>query len=222
MRNIRRRKERDLCLLRNSRQLQDWAAKPGSSQLLVKGSFRTRHMLRDFAADMIELLQKEKRVAAWVLQCKGNKSDSFDTAHALKQVVYQVLQQSPGVLNERGASLTAQRIQDASSAEDWFSLLGSVLRGNKEVYLLFDTTAFADEAQKYRWTKRLASLFDELRQRHISTTMRVVFISCQQAVSRQLQADLETVIDVSSSQAVQRLQSRPLLPSKQATSINGV
>lgn len=215
MRNVRRRKEGgSLCLLRKSRQLQSWLAKVGSSQLLVKGSFRTRHMLRDFAADVIELLQKEKRPVAWVLQQKGTDSNLFDTVHVLKQLVSQIFQQRTGVLDERGASLAARKLQEAARVDDWFSLLGSILGGVKELYLFFDTATSGKEAQEYQWAQGFAKLYDELRKRQAPTAIRAIFISCRPLMSRQLQADFETVIDMSSSRAVQRLQSCPFLPLK--------
>ncbi|KAL4764990.1 uncharacterized protein BDW70DRAFT_128215 [Aspergillus foveolatus] len=213
VRNVRRRKEGgSLCLLRKSRQLQSWSAKVGSSQLLVRGSFRTRHTVRDFAADMIELLQKEKRPVAWVLQRKGTDSSLFDTVDVLKQLVSQLFQQRTGVLDERGASLAARRLQEAARVDDWFNLLGSILGGIKEVYLLFDTATFSKEAQEYQWAQGFAKLYDELRKRQAPTAIRAIFISCRPLMSRQLQTNFETVIDMSSSRAVQRLQSCPFLP----------
>jgi hypothetical protein len=219
-RNVRRRKEGIAsCLLRKSRQLQAWSGKAGSSQLLVKGSFRTRHMLRDFAADMIELLQKEGRSVVWILRRRGPESNLFDTLDVLKQLVSQILQQRTRVLDERTASLTARRLQDATTIDDWFNLLGSILGDVKELYLLFDTTSFGEQAQQYQWGQAFARLFDQLHQRNIPTTIRAIFISSRPAVSRQLQTDLDTVIDMSSSHAVQQLQSRPLLPLKRSPKV---
>ncbi|RAL14097.1 uncharacterized protein BO97DRAFT_469372 [Aspergillus homomorphus CBS 101889] len=212
MRNIRRRREGNSLAtqLRKSRQLRDWVAQSGSSQLVVKGSFRSRHVLRDFAADMIDLLHAEKRLVAWVLQYNSGKSEGvFEIVDVVKQLVRQVVQQNSGIVTERGASLTARRVQNASSVDDWFSLLGSVLNGVREVYLLLDTAAFSDPAQEYQWSLRFDELFNELRERRIPSTLRVVFINYRQTMSRRLQASPATVIDVNSPQVGQRLQSQP-------------
>jgi hypothetical protein len=133
--------------------------------------------------------------------------------------VSQILQQTTGVPDERTASLTARRLKDATTVNDWFNLLGSVLGGIKELYLLFDTTSFGEQAQEYPWAQGFAKLFDQLQKRHITTSIRAIFISCRPAVSRQLQSDLETVIDMSSAHAVQQLQSRPLLPSRRSQKV---
>ncbi|KAL3430315.1 hypothetical protein BDV09DRAFT_178749 [Aspergillus tetrazonus] len=179
MRNIRRRKEGgSLCLLRKSRQLQSWLAKVGSSQLLVKGSFHTRHMLRAFAADIIKLLQKKKRPVAWVLQQKGTDSGLFDTINVLKQLVSQFFQQRTGVLDEQGASLAARRLQEATRVDDWFDLLGSILGSIKEVYLLFDTASFGKAAQEYQWAQGFTRLYNKLRKRQAPTAVRAIYISC--------------------------------------------
>ncbi|RHZ44875.1 uncharacterized protein CDV56_102264 [Aspergillus thermomutatus] len=196
MRKIRRRKEgHTTCSLRQSRRLQDRVAESHSSLLLVKGSFPTRPPLRDFAAGMIGLLQKEKAIVAWVLQAKSQPPHAYDTLDILKQLVSQILQQTPATVNERSASLTARRIRDASTPEDWFSVLGSVLGGIKQVYLVIETEAFADRAKEYGWSGQFASLFNELQARRISTTVKAIFISCCKPIVRQFEADCGTVID---------------------------
>ncbi|GFF30049.1 hypothetical protein IFM58399_02462 [Aspergillus lentulus] len=193
---IRRQKEGDTtCSLRRSRRLQGWAAETRSSLLLVKGSFPTRHLLRDLAADMICLLRKEKSIVAWVLQAKSQQQHAHGVVDILKELVSQILQQNPATFTERRASLTARRIRDASTAEDWCSVLGSVLGGINEIYLVIDTEAFADQAKEYGWSCHFASLFNELQARRITTTVKVMFISCRKPVIRQFQTDCGTVID---------------------------
>jgi hypothetical protein len=196
MRKIRRQKEGDTTSsLRRSRRLQGWTAESHSSLLLVKGCFPTRHLLRDFAADLIDLFRKENTIVAWALQSKSQQQHAYDVVDILKQLVSQILQQTPAAFNERSASLTARRVRDASTADEWFSVLGSVLGGIKQVYLVIDTEAFADQAKEYGWSGQFAGLFNELQARRITTTVKAIFISCRKPIIRHFQADCGTMID---------------------------
>lgn len=210
MRNIRQWKEcyTTYCLPQSSRRLHDWAAESHSSLLLVKGSFASRHMLRDFTAYMIDELQKEKTLIAWVLKPRGEKLHAFDIVGVLKHLVLQILHQSPVILNERDASLAARRVQDTHTIENWVNFLGSVLLGLKKVYLVIDIEALAREAQEYNWPDSFAKLFERLQAHQTSPTVKVAFITCRKPIIRQYQAVSETFISVVSSQAATQLQPR--------------
>lgn len=209
MRKIRQRKGGDTTgCLRGSRRLHDWAGKSDSSLLLVKGSFASRLMLRDFTADMIDELRKDKTLVAWVLKPRGEQSYTFDIVGVLKHFVLQILQQSPVILNERDASLAARSVQDTHTIENWVSFLGSVLVGLKKVYLVIDIEALAGEAQEYNWPDSFAKLFERLQAHQASPTVKVAFITCRKPIIRQYQAVSETFISVVSSQAATHIQPR--------------
>ncbi|PLB51024.1 hypothetical protein P170DRAFT_509070 [Aspergillus steynii IBT 23096] len=75
MRKIRQRNESiQLNILRDSPRLQQWIVEPCSSLAFIKSSFATRHALRDFAADIIQLLLKRNVPVVWALQPKGGNS----------------------------------------------------------------------------------------------------------------------------------------------------
>ncbi|KUL89327.1 hypothetical protein ZTR_03831 [Talaromyces verruculosus] len=224
MRKIRQRKEGDTTrCLRGSRRLHDWAAKSDSSLLLVKGSFASRHMLRDFTTDMIDELRKEKSVLAWVLRPRGEKSYTFDTVGVIKHCVLQILQQSQVTLGERDASLVARRIQDTHTIENWLNLLGSVLLGLKKVNLVIDMEALAGQAQEYNWSDSFTKLFEKLQAHRTSTMVKVAFVTCRKPIIGRYQAVSKIYIDVCSSQAATQLQSRfSLLPKASIEPIDNV
>lgn len=209
MRKLRRRKEGDTTFcLRGWRRLHDWASNSHSSLLLVKGSYASRHMVRDFTADIIDELEKEKTIIAWVLKPRGEQSYIFDIVDVLKHLVLQILQQSPVILNERDASLAARRAQDTHTIENWFNFLGSVMIGLKKVYLVMDMEALAGQAQQYNWSDSFTKLFEKLQAHQASTTVKVAFIACRKPIIRQYQPVSEAFIDVDSDQVVAQLQSR--------------
>ncbi|KAE8548154.1 hypothetical protein EYB25_009948 [Talaromyces marneffei] len=220
MRNIRQRKEGDTTIcLRQSRRLRDWDAKSHSSLLLVKGSFASRHIVRDFTADIINELHKEKTLIAWVLKPRGEQSYTFDITGVLKHLVLQILQQSPATMNERDASLAARRVQNTYTIEDWFSFLGSIIGGLKKVYLVIDMEALAGEAQEHKWSDSFTKLFEKLQAHQTPTTVKVAFTTCRKPIMRQYQAVSETVIDADAPQTGTRLQSRFSRMTKRATSL---
>lgn len=206
MRNVRRQMDGHKANVSSqSKRLRRWAAAPGSSLLLVKASFPARQVLRDFAATTIDLLQKEHVPAAWILAPRGSRSQTFSIIHTLKELLSQVLQQIPVPMSESDASLLTRRVQDASSVDEWFDVLGSILGGLKQACFIIDTEAFSDQAQVYAWSCGFTKLFDDLKGHQTPTSVKVGFFSYRKAFIGRFQGDSGSVIDTSTIQAMTRL-----------------
>ncbi|KAF5013873.1 hypothetical protein FDECE_154 [Fusarium decemcellulare] len=122
----------------DSTQLQQWGAKAESSQVLVQGSFKSRHLTRDFAIDMIDLIIDARVPVVWALDPDRQLGTAFTSIDVLKYVASQVLKLNHSMLNERSASLNAARFQSISTEAEWFSLLGAVLEGLQQIYIVVD------------------------------------------------------------------------------------
>ena len=197
-----------------SRLVQRWTVDPRSSLGCIQGSFKTRHILRDFAASMINLLVKEGVQAVWVLPSNASDSKKYESMDIVKQLVSQILHQNPVMLNERCASLNAARSRDASSLDDWFDILGSVLVGIKRIYIIVDLGVLGGNVHDHKWSDRFIRLFDELERRQTPTIMKTILLSCHKPAFTKLRDGYDVSIDVSSARVVERLQSRCLPSSR--------
>ncbi|KAJ3537715.1 hypothetical protein NM208_g6198 [Fusarium decemcellulare] len=160
----------------DSTQLQQWGARTESSQLLVQGSFKSRHLTRDFAIDMIDLIVDAGVPVAWALDPDRQPGTAFTSMDVLKYVASQVLKLNHTMLNERSASLNAARFQSISTEAEWFSLLGAVLEGLQQIYLVIDLELLNRAVTpEVSWLTEFPRLFESLVARNIRTVVKVAF-----------------------------------------------
>lgn len=197
-----------------SRLVQRWAVDPRSSLGCIQGSFKTRHILRDFAASMINMLVKENIQAVWVLPSNASDSKKYGSMDIVKQLVSQILHQNPVMLNERCAFLNAARHREASSLDDWFDILGSVLVGVKRIYIIVDLEVLGGNVHDHKWSDRFIRLFDELERRQIPAIVKTILLSCHKSAFTGLRDGYDVSIDASSARLMERLQSRCTRSSK--------
>ncbi|KAK4225873.1 hypothetical protein QBC38DRAFT_481986 [Podospora fimiseda] len=138
-RNIRRRQATSSIIstsLSSSPQIQAWGASPTSSQILIQGSFATRHTVRDFAVDAIDLISEANIPVIRALDTKKCPTEDFDPMDILKYLASQLLKDNQSLQTEKAMSLSAARFESTRTERKWFSLLGSVLEGMGHVYVI--------------------------------------------------------------------------------------
>ncbi|KUJ15209.1 uncharacterized protein LY89DRAFT_648419 [Mollisia scopiformis] len=196
MRNRRRQHDKFLLhALHESPSLKTFGTEPTSSQIIVSSPFRTRHLVRDFAADVLDILDGARTPVVWILHKPSSdisEQKLITRIEVVKQLVYQILQKNHTMLDERSFSLSAVRFQSARTENEWFALLGSVLAGFKQIYIVVDT-ALLGEIEEERltttWLKRFRELFAELRNRPNSTVVKVLFINYKPTFTQGLAAE---------------------------------
>lgn len=183
-RNRRRRRiENDHVVVSSVESLQQWANAQECSFTTIRGYFEARHHLRDLAVNMIDEVSSHNIPVVWALQCKeGPTADSashlYTTKDVLKHIFSQLLQQNHTLLNEKSVGLNIARFQIATSEDQWFSLLGSVLEGLNTVYVVIDVEVLASAVLPEQvWPEAFVVLFDQLRLRNVSTKVKVAFLS---------------------------------------------
>lgn len=171
--------------------LQTWGASPTSSQILVDGSIPKRHVLQDFAIDVIDLVCGADIPIVWVLQSnqfnhgKTNSTEEpmedFTATDILKYLAWQILKANHSMVDERSASLSARRFQTARTEKEWFALLGAVLEGLQQVYLVVDLDLVdsllppgEEEGQSRWWLGEFSWFFERLRERGVKTVVKVL------------------------------------------------
>lgn len=214
MRNIRQQNDSIWSnILRDFQRLQGWVVKPCSSLAFIKSSFDivTRHALRDFAADFIHLLLKKNIPVIWALYPKGPNTHEYTAIDILKSLVSQILKQSPSMLDERCASLTAAGCRDACTEDDWFNILGSALSCFKLIYIAVDLDfrASTGQMQKNNWSSGFSKLFEELQTRQISTMVKVIFLTCRKSKIMSAKAEYCNIFNIGSTPAAGRATSVP-------------
>lgn len=162
-----------------SHKLKEWAASTNSSLIMVKGSCLTRLETKDFAVDIVSLLRGLKIPVIWTLSTKAERDLAWRSpVEVLKQLVLQVLYVNHSLLNEQSAALNAARFQSATTEADWFDLLGSVLEGLSQVYIVIDAEVMNRRfSSQLSWPEAFRGLFKRLEQRCCETVVKVVLVS---------------------------------------------
>ncbi|KAK4446731.1 hypothetical protein QBC34DRAFT_411234 [Podospora aff. communis PSN243] len=181
-RKIRLRQTPNSQTLYHSPALQEWGALPTSSQLLIEAPFVKRHTIRDFAIDVIDLVSAANIPTAWVLDAKNISAEEAAPSDIVKYLASQVLTTNQTLMDERSASLYAARFQSARTEKEWFALLGSVMEGLQQVYLvidldLVDRLGFGPAS----WLSEFPKFFDLLKQRCESVVVKVAFVRTTKA-----------------------------------------
>jgi hypothetical protein len=146
---------------------------------MVKGSCLTRLETKDFATDIVALLRGMKIPVLWTLSAKAENNFGWRSpVEVLKQLVLQVLYVNHSLLNEQSAALNAARFQSATTEGDWFDLLGSVLEGLPQVYIVIDAEVMSRHfSSEISWPKAFLELFEKLKARCCETIVKVVLLS---------------------------------------------
>jgi hypothetical protein len=115
----------------------------------------------------------------WTLSAKAENNLGWRSpVEVLKQLVLQVLYVNHSLLNEQSAALNASRFQSATTEADWFDLLGSVLEGLPQVYIVIDAEVMSRQfSSEISWPEAFLELFGKLKARCCKTIVKVVLLS---------------------------------------------
>lgn len=171
-------------VVQDSLQLRTWSSRNESSQLAICGNFNTRQTVRDLAADMIDLITKAQIPVMWALNIPQSRIE-YSPEDIIKYIISQVLRKNHTLLNERSAALSAARYQSASTVEDWIALLGTVLEGLPQAYLIIDLDILQNsEGTVHSWTRLFQQLFEGLEVRGTRTILKVALLGSRTAHRR--------------------------------------
>jgi hypothetical protein len=130
---------------------------------------------------MIDLITKAAVPVIWALNIPQSRIE-YSSKDVIKYLISQVLRQNHTLLNERSASLNAARYQSASTVEDWIDLLGTVLEGLPQAYLIIDLDVLQNsEGTVDSWTQLFQQLFEGLEVRGARTTLKVALLGSRTA-----------------------------------------
>jgi hypothetical protein len=169
---------RYLDILDSCRRLNDWALKRSSNLLMIKGTFRNRGNARHVAASIIESTTQSHLPTVWILAPRYFKvSQQLSSLDILKQLVLQILQKNSSLLEDRSQPLIAKQFQCATTESEWFDLLGLVLVGMPEIYIIIDIEILRGNfGGGQMWPLMFKDLFQKLVLRSPKTIVKVAII----------------------------------------------
>ncbi|KAI0431097.1 hypothetical protein F5Y09DRAFT_330615 [Xylaria sp. FL1042] len=176
--------------------VQEWGQKRTSTQILVQGYFKTRHTIRDFAANAIDLIKEANIPVVWALDPRVElpAENRFNTTDVLKYLACQVLQINHTMLTERQASLSSARFQSAVTESEWLELLTSVLQGMNQIYFIVDMDLVERSGgTASEWLWHFARISGNLRVRNIHIIVKVAFICTSRCVVESLPPETKPI-----------------------------
>lgn len=134
----------------------------------------------------MDLALGNKIPTVWVLNpTKDARYRDPQITDLLKQLVSQVLRLNHTMLDERSLALSAARFQSATTEREWFDILGSVMRGLDQLYVVIDVECLHrpdDSTAAFSWLEAFRGLFNGLRVRGTRTVVKVVLVNYLRAL----------------------------------------
>jgi hypothetical protein len=166
-------------ILDGSRQLNDWVSLRQSKLIIIKGTFQDRGKARHIAASIVAVARQSQYPIVWILTPRDPKSArQFSTLDILKHLVLQILQKNKSLLDGRSHPLAAKDFYYAATESEWFDLLGLVLEGIAEIYVVIDIEILRGSFGDLQlWPSFFVDLFQKLAQRSPNSIVKVAIIS---------------------------------------------
>ena len=157
-----------------------WKSRPVSSLIIVRGTRYNRFEIRNFCLKSIYLLQKGLIPAVWVLKTTDwRHHETYSPVDLIKALISQVLRINITIQSESNLALSCAKFRTAANEDEWFELLGSVLAGLPQIFVIIELEMFCsrDQGSAERWPSAFIEVFEKMSQRGIKTVVKVVLVS---------------------------------------------
>lgn len=166
-----------LNILNGCEQLKNWASQRSSNLLMIKGSFRSRGMAKHVAASIVASTKQSQVPTVWILAPRTKVSGQLSGLDVLKQLVLQILQKNDSLLSSRSQPLIGREFQCATTESEWFNLLGRVLTGMREIYIVVDIELLRGSfGDGHMWPTMFVELFRKLVLQSPATILKVAIV----------------------------------------------
>jgi hypothetical protein len=179
----------------HSPKFQNWSECCSSSVVLVKGSFASRFIARDFGVTVVEALRASSKYVLFILQDQQRERKSQTTAvDLIKSLVFQAIRINENFRTTKACTVTCARVGSATTESDWMDILLALLSGLPVVYIVFDVESLSQHLpvreNDFSWPLAFFSLFQKLASRGCTTVVKVLLISYGNAKYIQMPADI--------------------------------
>ena len=161
---------------------QTWKSTRDSSLVMIKGNHASRFNIKGFCVNAISLLRDSKVPVLWAL--KTIENDAVQTpsiVDLLKSLVCQALRLNDAVHSERSMAFNCTKFQRAETENQWLELLGSVVAGLPQVYVIIDVEAVSPRLRSlnaaFSWPNAFLDFFSKLTDHGCKTVVKVVLVS---------------------------------------------
>ncbi len=161
---------------------QTWKSTRESSVIVIKGSHTSRFDLKDFCVNIITLLRDSKLPVLWALKTiERDAVEAWSVVDVLKRLVSQALQLNDALHTERSMAFNCTKFQRAETEIQWLELLGSVLVGLPQVYIVIDVQAVSPRLKSldtaFSWPTAFLDFFQRLVNHGCKTMVKVILVS---------------------------------------------
>lgn len=155
---------------RPSRDLKDlldslgrWVSTAGSALFVVNVALRAEIKAKEFAVDVIKLLQDMSCGVMWNISMTGSQRKPALPVEMIKNLVFQVLVHDPAVLHNFPAELDATKFLSTHTEAEWASLLSKLLSRIPKCFLVIEAhDIFQFHRGKPEWAGAFFQLFQDL------------------------------------------------------------
>ncbi|KAI1170553.1 hypothetical protein F4777DRAFT_108471 [Nemania sp. FL0916] len=156
-----------------SSQMQAWNRADTSTSILLKSTFHQKNQVRNFCAEVVEKLLKDKVAVFWIFMSKDQEYPLLET---LKSLVFQALSLDYASYTDSSVSFELNRYVAANFEDDYLNILGDLIQRLKCVYIIANSEAMSSDtaAQCRTCLKRLSTMLSE---RGCQTVLKIITTS---------------------------------------------
>jgi hypothetical protein len=171
-----------------SPQVIEWASKDDCSLLILQGNSVYLNLIEKASVDLVDYLECNKRQVFWVFGVPVGKftrsyyqnTGGETTRRLLRNIVVQIVKGHTGFSSLKRLATLVGLMRNASSADEWFEILGFVLEGLNEAYIVVDMGVVGADLQlMVSWPTSFARLFRTLRERSPKAVLKVFLTVCR-------------------------------------------
>jgi hypothetical protein len=171
-----------------SPQVIEWASKEDCSLLILQGNSVYLNLIEKASVDLVDYLEDNKRQVFWIFRAPyGSSRTSYHqnsaggtTKTILRNIVVQIVKGHNGFNSLRRLAILVKLMRNALSVDDWFEILGFVLEGLNEAYIVVDLGVMgANLGPMVSWPTSFARLFRTLRERSPEAVLKVFLTVCR-------------------------------------------
>lgn len=166
-----------------SPKMRNWSFTQDSALSIIHANFQARFVVRDLCVDILEQLKAANMPYLLVLKMPdpSQTSTTITISDLIRYLVKQAIDIQRDLQSEKSMALSCAMFHDASTENEWFGLLQTVLSElGGLVHILIDLDILPREHSQsgdFSWIASFERFFADLESRGLETKIKVLFVS---------------------------------------------